>query len=201
MIPKSQWGNGPWQQEPDQLRWVDKATGYTCVILRAMEIGHLCGYVGVMPNHPAHGLHYNGCTTEEAEASNAAFRAAMRKWDRTELSTLDGLPPRPEVVEGIGNGIADITVHGGLTYSGGNLLGQESDTWWFGFDCAHAGDLCPGMQATLREIGHIKEVYPGYEDIYRTVDYVRAECVSLALQLKQLMVVVPEEVYHDGEQR
>ncbi len=126
MIPKSQWQDGPWQKEVDELRWIDKSTGYVCLILRHQECGHLCGYVGVLPKHPAHGLHYDGCTTEDAEANMAAFRAAMRKYSgKVGLSTLEELPPRAEVVEGIGTMLAEITVHGGLTYAGSKLLGQN----------------------------------------------------------------------------
>ncbi len=198
MIPKSQWGPGAWQQEVDELRWVDKTSGYTCVILRAMEIGHLCGYVGVKPNHPAHGLHYDGCTTEDAQARVAAFRAAIRAHKGEGLADLSGLP-RAEVVEGIGQQLADINVHGGLTWASADLLGRETNLWWFGFDCAHAGDLCPGLQATMREMGILSNVHD--DDIYCTIGYVREECLSLAQQLKQLEVAVPEEVYHGGERQ
>ena len=51
--------------------------------------------------------------------------------------------------------------HGGLTYGSGK--------GWFGFDCTHAGDWMPK--------------YPPHEgDIYRDINYVRAECTRLARQ-------------------
>lgn len=35
----------------------------------------------------------------------------------------------------------DIDCHGGLTYASDNLYDQlDENTWWIGFDCAHAGD-------------------------------------------------------------
>lgn len=46
---------GPWQQEPDKVQWVDEATGLPCLVVRAQD-GHLCGYVGVDSEHPAHRL-------------------------------------------------------------------------------------------------------------------------------------------------
>jgi len=69
----------------------------------------------------------------------------------------------------------DVDVHGGLTYA---KDGKETDyphalgteAWWHGFDCAHSGDISPG-------IGHI---YPG--DVYRDRDYVFAEIERLAQQ-------------------
>lgn len=33
-----------------------------------------------------------------------------------------------------------INCHGGITYSDHKLLGEQSPSWWIGFDCAHAGD-------------------------------------------------------------
>ena len=34
-----------------------------------------------------------------------------------------------------------INCHGGLTFSGHNLMGQHYPSWWIGFDCAHADDI------------------------------------------------------------
>lgn len=51
-IDKSEWGDGPWQNEPDKIQWTDEATGYPCLIVRQQYFGHLCGYVGVPEGHP-----------------------------------------------------------------------------------------------------------------------------------------------------
>src|SRR4051812_22063009 len=53
---KSKWGDGPWQQEPDRLQW--EHAGLTCIAHRNHG-GAWCGYVGLPPGHPAHGLGYN----------------------------------------------------------------------------------------------------------------------------------------------
>jgi hypothetical protein len=50
--PRSQ---GPWSVEADKIAWFDPATGYGCIIRRAANGGHLCGYVGVGPGHPVFG--------------------------------------------------------------------------------------------------------------------------------------------------
>ncbi len=36
---------GPWNNEPDELRFMDETTGLECYIMRHPEFGHLCGYV------------------------------------------------------------------------------------------------------------------------------------------------------------
>lgn len=153
---KSTWGDGPWQDEPDKVQWIDEATGLDCLIVRNHH-GALCGYVGVPPGHPLHGK-----DTEEA--------------DRFE-------------------------VHGGLTFAGGcdedapeghgichvPEPGRPDDVWWLGFDCGHAWDVIPGMEAHLRELGMPPLRLPDFQrmprTLYKTVPYVRAEVTSLAKQL------------------
>jgi len=49
--PKSEWGPGPWQDEPDEARWVDAATGLRCAIVRSEVTGALAGFVEI--DHPA----------------------------------------------------------------------------------------------------------------------------------------------------
>lgn len=106
--------------------------------------GALCGYVGIGRSHP-----YYGKTYLDIER--------------------------------------DIEVHGGLTYSDFCVEnqkehgichitepGEEEPLWWFGFDCAHAGDLCPSYVPSYR-FG---------EDRYRGISYVKREINRLAKQLK-----------------
>lgn len=52
-------------------------------------------------------------------------------------------------------------VHGGLTYAD-----RGDGGWIIGFDCAHAGDLCPA--------------FPHFDGVYRTKDFVISECEKLA---------------------
>jgi hypothetical protein len=158
LIQKEAWGPGPWQDEPDRLEWVDAATGLTCLVVRAPLTGSLCGYVGVPPGHPYHGRHYDA--------------------------------------------IDDVYVHGGLTYSDycqGAIchtprLGEPEPTWWLGFDTGHAFDLTPALNARLREYSASIEEAPAVKyaraqwravDVYRPVEYVRAECAALAAQIRE----------------
>lgn len=75
----------------------------------------------------------------------------------------------------------DITCHGGLTY-GGYLLGTTLNEggypfYYFGFDCAHAGDFMPYMKMGL---------FKDYPTVYRDMEYVTKECKSIARQLYEM---------------
>lgn len=58
-VDKSEWGDGPWQIEPDKVVWVDAATDLDCMAHRSPSSGAWCGYVGVPNDHPAHGKSYD----------------------------------------------------------------------------------------------------------------------------------------------
>lgn len=132
-INKATWGHGPWDGEPDKVQWIDEATGLDCLMVRH-DLGHWCGYVGVPPEHPFHGVHYDKCRLP-------CEHDHVEAWDYCDD--------------------AYISVHGGLTYSdfcqefsGGDHSrgvchipepGRPANVWWLGFDCAHAGDQSPGM--------------------------------------------------------
>lgn len=72
-----------------------------------------------------------------------------------------------------------VDVHGGLTYSSAAFGAdkddpRDGDGWWFGFDCAHAGD------------GNIEDDprWPRPDrGPARSQEYVEQECESLAAQL------------------
>lgn len=72
----------------------------------------------------------------------------------------------------------DAHIHGGLTFSGRRakqLVPKElHDMWWFGFDCAHDGDIVPKLLSTCPQSGE-----------YRTLKYVRKEIATLASELAQ----------------
>jgi len=48
----------PWESEPDDAEWIDKATGYKCRIVRNTHTGTLCGYVGIPRGHRLYGMTY-----------------------------------------------------------------------------------------------------------------------------------------------
>lgn len=110
---------------------------------------------------------------------------------RNNAGALCGYVGVPENHPWYGLGYSDIEpypdVHGDLTYADHCQDGPEAQTichvpepgepdnvWWLGFDCAHAGDVMPAYAERFSFPS-----FPG--DSYKTVDYVRAECASLAL--------------------
>jgi hypothetical protein len=73
----------------------------------------------------------------------------------------------------------DINVHGGLTYAEDSAPMAAADAgWWFGFDCAHAGDIVPGMNMYRTQRGDFGETY-------KDLAYVRAEIESLVAQFEE----------------
>lgn len=84
-IDKSAWKEGPWNQEPDRLEWIDEATGLFCLILRKPS-GALSGHVGVPSDHPFflkphhllrlwvhHGISYSNFSHGQGESSIRYF--------------------------------------------------------------------------------------------------------------------------------
>jgi hypothetical protein len=65
--------------------------------------------------------------------------------------------------------------------------GEPDDVWWFGFDCAHYGDLSPSYDSKYR--GHDELA------VYRDLGYVERECANLAAQLAAL---APSEAVAGG---
>lgn len=61
--------------------------------------------------------------------------------------------------------------------------------WWFGFDCAHGGDLVPRVHQLLIEHGLAR---PADRYTYRTQGYVMMECETLALDLLDLNTGKPD---------
>jgi hypothetical protein len=163
-VDKTEWGPGPWQDEPDKAQWIDPATGLDCLLVRNGG-GALCGYVGLPPEHPWHGKDYGQCLT--------------RCGDDFCYEHSPG---------------SAVCVHGGLTFSAGcantddesrhichvPLPGRPHDVWWFGFDCAHSGDESPAYARYGVSI---------MSGEYRDVEYVRGECADLARQLAAVQAI------------
>lgn len=158
-VDKSAWSDGPWQDEPDKMQWQDETTGLPCLAVRGPG-GHWCGYVGVSEGHPWFGLGYSECR-EGCESC----------W-------------------GVHSPDGQTDVHGGLTFADFcaekdpehgichvTEPGAPERVWWFGFDCAHSGDLSPKWADRF-------SFSSGLYEVYRSLEYVRGECSALARQLE-----------------
>jgi hypothetical protein len=207
-LPKSEWGTGPWQDEPDDVQWVDKATKLPCWIKRNMHVtGSLCGYVGVPSYHAAYKVDYDG----ERGDLKEGYRKKMRGWMKERahsgkpisLDDINDMPERPPTLPLIGKLIRGIDVHGGLTFA---AFWEGEKYWWFGFDCGHSSDLSPMMEATLaviyaedagqelstqeaiarRRMKDLLENSYRTHETYKTYPYVKEQVEHLALQLKAI---------------
>lgn len=88
---------------------------------------------------------------------------------------------------------AKLDAHGGVNFAGTTHRCEDCQDkwplgmWWFGFDCAHAFDVQPGMAARFPGLARLyferRGGGPGGWS-YKTLGFVRHECAHLARQLK-----------------
>jgi hypothetical protein len=147
-IDKSDWDDGPWQSEPDKRQWTDEKTGLPCLIVRGPS-GALCGYVGVDSAHPLYKVDYDDAYSKAGIEAHGGLTFASGCQDSADPS--QGICHIPEP-------------------------GKPDDVWWFGFDCAHSGDLCPAFSRD-RGFGLF------HDEQYRDIAYVEREVAALAQQL------------------
>jgi hypothetical protein len=165
-LDKTAWGSGPWQHEPDRVEW--RAQGLPCLMLRHPHHGHWCGYVGVPPGHPWHGVEASEIAVDVHGGLNFA-----------DACTHDERPPRERICH-----VPE--------------AGESDAVWWLGFDCLHAFDYAPGMAARERElVERHPSLSPllgppseggRYGVTYRDLFYVRSQTEWLAAQCAAAVV-------------
>lgn len=151
--------------------WIT-AAGYRAVVLKVR--GHNNGYVAIPESHPLFGVDYSSpatCLTFPADEP-------IGKRGVVQLFFSSG-EPRPDVV---------FNVHGGLTYASDRLsqvpVLEDEKLWWYGFDCAHYGDANSPEYLEAQRVLYPDMPFMWQADgVYRTEEYVVAECESLADQL------------------
>jgi hypothetical protein len=162
IVDKSDWGDGPWQVEPDRVDWVHE--GLACLALRG-PMGSWCGYVGVPRAHPLHGCHY----AEDARVSALEVHGGITySAECTDDICHVPAPGMPDDVWWLGFDCGHA-----FDFSPGRAARERS--------LIEPGLLDPDGQiaklARLVTEGH----YPHEE--YRELDYVRTEVNHLADQL------------------
>jgi hypothetical protein len=210
IVDKSTWARGPWDNEPDKMQWQDRETGLPCVILRN-RIGSWFGYVGVLPGHPLHGVEYGQCPQrcgedwcehrpeEILEAHGGikftAGRAdiSQEAWERWRAELLAREEEAKKYPQGEAAELLQEWREALEDYEAWKLgmqqcrvchvpgEGESDDVWWFGFDCADMGDLCPQMSTWGAP--RLKAVL---SETYKDVAFVKAECTKLAKQLRAI---------------
>lgn len=144
---------GAWLTEGDARDFIDEATGYP-VALRRGPAGAWCGYIGVPTDHALHGKGYS-------HKISPPEGWAEREGSIDDVGVMNVFcADADEIKRGIVPVDLCVRCHGGLTYAGkGWWSGDDRASWWFGFDCAHSGDLSPKYP-----------IHGG--EVYRDVDYV-----------------------------
>lgn len=174
IIPRIDWGPGPWDNEPDRFEWVDEATGFPCLITRHPVFGNLCGYVAVPPGHPFHGLSYGDAAMRGLDVHDKVTYAApcMDAGDIPE-----GAEESP-------------WFHPELLVCHVPEPGEPDDVWWVGFAAGSFRDVQPASDARLRQqlggheiVDRMNEQRGPFARRYRDLDYMRGECTRLAAQL------------------
>lgn len=164
--------------------------GLKCVVVMQLS-AHRCGYVGVQKDHALYGKDYSHHLEIRKEDIRdrevcGIFPLINAAFDEDERVMIE----------------AYFQCHGGITYSNGGIGSKypiESDLWWFGFDCNHAGDRKDYKTAKilfsddLEELMYIERkeefdrCFPIYGDQIRTLEFVKEECEKLADQLSDFM--------------
>lgn len=159
--------------------------GYKCVVTFGI-MGHRCGYVGLPKNHPLYGKGYDEHLDIKKEdigdrQISGVFPLLGACLDEDERIRIE----------------AYFQCHGGITFAGGGENSDypiNSDLWWFGFDCGHAGDKLdldcaiqkfPSRRKELLYRKLIVDRFPIAGGVIRTEEYVADECKKLAEQLKE----------------
>lgn len=157
----------PWENEPNDLAFI-ATSGLDCRIHRNLWAGNLCGYVKVPEGHLLYGKGYSAAIPDELRSAwTAVCNGEIGKRGIIDVFTC-GSEGRVGVL---------FDVHGGITWADNRLPWEDKTPtgWWLGFDCAHDGDLSPGYENRFSSDGE-----------YRDIEYVKAECESLASQIVAL---------------
>ena len=130
-IDRHDWPNGEWDTEPDKMQWPDEDTGLPCLAVRHPRMGHWCGYVGVLPEHPMY-EHAYSCDELEAIRVHGGLTFAEKCRSGVEASSICHVP----------------------------AAGEPDHVWWFGFDCGHCDDISPlapwGIDRQYRTLSYVR---------------------------------------------
>jgi hypothetical protein len=157
-LNKSEWTEldpRPWETEPDKVFWFDEVTGYDCCMIRT-NLGIWCGYVAVDSSHILYKSRYNELDFPYLDVHGGVTYSGFGHPAPGGTITPQSLCPYPE-----------LNVH---TYD---------EHWWIGFDCAHAGDLIPGIAVMSLYLPFLSHAH------YHDINAVYYQTCNLALQLHQ----------------
>jgi hypothetical protein len=158
-----------WENEPDFLDW--EHNGFVCRVQRQIRSKALNGYVVIPAGHPLHGVEY----VDQLPPVLMAMVDKTMNWPIRKRSAIQLL------CMSVNDARAgdQFNVHGGVTYSGECYwLPKDADKGFcYGFHCSRCDDLAPGYSFLSG-------------GTYRNLEYVKAECESLADQLAEAASLV-----------
>lgn len=166
-------GEGPWLGEADKLSWHDEETGLECIMLRDVNGGHLCGYVGVPRDHPLWGWGHEAVPVELGISVHGGLNYSR---------ICDGGPRPDKRLAGESLRIC----HPGKSHVSYRPMRHATEhraddphAWWFGFSCDHIYDVVPKDAADRKRF-----LGPETGAEYRDDAYVVREILNLARQLR-----------------
>lgn len=160
-IDKSDWGDGPWQDEPDKIQWADEATGLPCLAVRS-HTGSWCGYAGVLEGHPWYQVDPFDITVSVHGGLNFATHCQENGEESRGICHIPG-PGETDKIYWIGFDCG----HAWDLKPGSDALLRSIDPTWE-----------ERWEAAGRKYG-------GFAEVYRDLAYVRAQCRDLAAQIRQ----------------
>ncbi len=157
------WGPGEWVEEPDYMEFTHE--GYRCKVVRAAAQEPSIEIECVFGGHL--------CGYILIPKEHPYFKLTEKDYDKGKIP---------------------IDVHGGITFF------EEGDQGkWTGFDCGHSYDLVPSMQEIKDKMRLEFETKfpqfknsPLWQSSYKNIDFVIAECKSMAEQLKETNLLKTE---------
>lgn len=157
--------------------WITRSGLRAVVGLNSIQV-HV-GYVAVDPGHPLHGIKYTDESPVLQARLDSLLESPIAETDRERM----GVSLMLGLLCGQAKARADhvLRVHGGLTFSsekpGEPYPAPSEASWWFGFDCGHAGDFAPGL---VKYSPHMAD------GVYRDQAFAEEECEFLAQQLAEI---------------
>ena len=163
----------PWFIEDNKVSFT--SDGLNCHMCRG-PLGTWCGYVGIPKSHPWYGKSYSAEVKPSPE-----MLTNRHENDHGSIDLFCAMLSETSSNESLSISLC-MRVHGGLTYANDHHPYAKPDgLWWFGFDCAHFGDLVPVFAEQFDRLQILRN-----NEVYRDQQYVVAECQSLAAQLVKI---------------
>jgi len=154
-----------------------KLNGLRCVVMMT-DLGHRCGYVGISKENKLYKVGYSDKPKFLQKELKKLKKSDIGKRGILSVFCWNGEEVSPEIL---------FDVHGGITFSGGGYHSKypvRSNLWWFGYDCAHAGDG-KDLSNVNDAVRKVARMFPNTDPI-RSLEYCIVECESLVKQIKLL---------------